>query len=544
MIICDSSLANSQEKKPNFGDYLSGMLAEKEGRIDEAIQHYNLVIQADKGNVELLQKLHILSLRSGQFQRALEYATDIKEYATPNDSLVEITLLVNALSKNQFNDGLRILNSIEDSVFNENARKIMSAWSFAGKKDFDSAMKVLEDIVEKEGKSLTKNLNIALLLDASGDKHAAKIKFDSISLGNLFSAGEALPLRVYEILLGYYSVGHNKQVLEKVFRAMAENHHTVILDSELNFLSFKNLNHESIKPKAAIGEIFFNIAVSYRGNNQNDMFQIFSTYTYQLNAKIPLLLIVMAELFEADGKYDEALNLYNKLSRNQIYHAYAELRLAICLYNLRRTSESIDKLYGLANMQSTRTQAFINLGDIFRLEKQYKESIEAYSKAVDSIVTLEKKHWSLFYHRGIAYERSQQWGRAENDLMRSLELDPNQAEVINYIAYSWVEMGMHLEKALEMLKTATALQPDDGYITDSLGWAHFHLGNLDEAVVQLERAVELAPLDPTINFHLGSVYIQIGRKRDAYFQWLRALRLEPDPKLENEIQSKLQKINL
>ena len=128
--------------------------------------------------------------------------------------------------------------------------------------------------------------------------------------------------------------------------------------------------------------------------------------------------------------------------------------------------------------------------------------------------------------------------------MRSLELDPNQAEVINYIAYSWVEMGMHLEKALEMLKTATALQPDDGYITDSLGWAHFHLGNLDEAVVQLERAVELAPLDPTINFHLGSVYIQIGRKRDAYFQWLRALRLEPDPKLENEIQSKLQKINL
>ena len=105
-------------------------------------------------------------------------------------------------------------------------------------------------------------------------------------------------------------------------------------------------------------------------------------------------------------------------------------------------------------------------------------------------------------------------------------------------------MGMNLEQALEMLKTATTLQPDDGYIVDSLGWAYFHLGNLDEAVVQLERAVELVPLDPTINFHLGNVYIQIGRKREAYFQWLRALRLDPDPDLAMKIKAKLKKINL
>ena len=105
-------------------------------------------------------------------------------------------------------------------------------------------------------------------------------------------------------------------------------------------------------------------------------------------------------------------------------------------------------------------------------------------------------------------------------------------------------MGVNLEKALEMLKTATTLQPDDGYIVDSLGWAHFRLGNLDEAILQLERAVQLAPLDPTINFHLGDVYIQIGRKRQAYFQWLRALKLDPDPDLEAKIKNKLQQIDL
>ena len=150
----------------------------------------------------------------------------------------------------------------------------------------------------------------------------------------------------------------------------------------------------------------------------------------------------------------------------------------------------------------------------------------------------------MFYNRGISYERSKQWEKAEDDFIRSLNLDPNQAEVINYVAYSWIEMGVNLEKALEMLKTATTLQPDDGYIVDSLGWAHFRLGNLDEAILQLERAVQLVPLDPTINFHLGDVYIQIGRKRQAYFQWLRALKLDPDPDLEVKIKDKLQQIDL
>ena len=281
----------------------------------------------------------------------------------------------------------------------------------------------------------------------------------------------------------------------------------------------------------------------YRRSNEIDMFQLFSTYTLQLNDRIPLLFIIMAEFFEANGQYGKAVTLYSKLRHDKIYHPYAELRVAICLYNLKRIAESINKLYTLTSIKSISPQVFTNLGNIFRLEKKY-ESIEAYSQALERISTLEKKHWSLFYNRGISYERSKQWEKAEDDFIRSLNLDPNQPEVINYVAYSWIEMGVNLEKALEMLKTATTLQPDDGYIVDSLGWAHFRLGNLDEAILQLERAVQLAPLDPTINFHLGDVYIQIGRKRQAYFQWLRALKLDPDPDLEAKIKDKLQRIDL
>ena len=538
----DSSVARKLEKKPNFGNYLSGMLAEKEGKINEAIEYYQSVVETDRENVELLRKLHLLSLKDGQFKNAVKYATKIKEHT--HDPLSQTTLLVNALSENQFVDAILILESIPDSALSEDIKKIILAWCFAGQKNFNLAMNALEDIEDSEKNLLIKNLNIALLLDAFGKKDLAKIKFDMILSNNFFSAERGLPLRIYEVLLDYYSRSNNDQMLQGIFRKMAENNDHLILNSEFDPILFGNSRYENVNAKNAISEIFFDISMVYRRSNEIDMFQLFSTYTLQLNDRIPLLFIIMAEFFETNGQYGKAVTLYSKLRHDKIYHPYAELRAAICLYNLKRIAESINKLYALTSIKSISPQVFTNLGNIFRLEKKYEESIEAYSEALERISTLEKKHWSLFYNRGISYERNKQWEKAEDDFIRSLNLDPNQPEVINYVAYSWIEMGVNLEKALEMLKTATTLQPDDGYIIDSLGWAHFRLGNLDEAILQLERAVQLAPLDPTINFHLGDVYIQIGRKRQAYFQWLRALKLDPDPDLEVKIKDKLQQIDL
>ena len=90
-----------------------------------------------------------------------------------------------------------------------------------------------------------------------------------------------------------------------------------------------------------------------------------------------------------------------------------------------------------------------------------------------------------------------------------------------------------------MIETAVEKRPRDGYITDSLGWVLFRLGDFENAVVHLERAVALEPGDPVINGHLGDAYWVVGRKLEARFQWLRALSLEPDEDVEREIRLKL-----
>ena len=133
----------------------------------------------------------------------------------------------------------------------------------------------------------------------------------------------------------------------------------------------------------------------------------------------------------------------------------------------------------------------------------------------------------------------QRWPQAESDLLRALELNPNQPLVMNYLGYSWADKGMNLDKAVSMISRAVDLRPTDGYIVDSLGWAYFQIGDYQNAVKHLERAAELRPGDPTINDHLGDALWHVGRKRESCYQWRHALRLESDAELSERIAEKL-----
>jgi Flp pilus assembly protein TadD len=130
--------------------------------------------------------------------------------------------------------------------------------------------------------------------------------------------------------------------------------------------------------------------------------------------------------------------------------------------------------------------------------------------------------------RGISHERLDQWEQAEADFRKALELQPGQALVLNYLGYSLVEKNMKIDEARAMIEEAVAGDPDNGYITDSLGWVLYKIGKFEEAVPHMERAVELLPSDPVINDHLGDVLWKVGRRTEAVFQWKRALSFEDE----------------
>ena len=156
----------------------------------------------------------------------------------------------------------------------------------------------------------------------------------------------------------------------------------------------------------------------------------------------------------------------------------------------------------------------------------------AYDAAIALVPDPQPVHWVLYYTRGISNERAGNWPAAEADFREALVLSPDQPMVLNYLGYSLVEQGRDLDEALDMIERAVAGQPDDGYITDSLGWVLYRMGRYEEAVPHMLRAVELTPDDPIINDHLGDVLWKVGRIREAEFQWRRALSFGPAPDLD------------
>jgi Flp pilus assembly protein TadD len=124
--------------------------------------------------------------------------------------------------------------------------------------------------------------------------------------------------------------------------------------------------------------------------------------------------------------------------------------------------------------------------------------------------------------------------------LRALELEPDQPNVLNYLAYSWIDKGVNLPRAKSMIEKAASQRPDDGAIIDSLGWMHYRMGDFHRAVETLENAITLMPQDAVINDHLGDAYWQVGRRLEAEFQWRRALTFDPDPDVRRSIEQKLQ----
>jgi Flp pilus assembly protein TadD len=181
----------------------------------------------------------------------------------------------------------------------------------------------------------------------------------------------------------------------------------------------------------------------------------------------------------------------------------------------------------------------VELGDLLRREERFEEAVTVYTQAIERVGTPDARHWALFFGRGVSNERTERWPQAEADFLKALELSPEQPFVLNYLGYSWVDQGINVERAKDLIERAVAQRPKDGYIIDSLGWVHYRLGEYNEAVTTLERAIRETPDDPTINDHLGDAYWMVGRRLEARFQWERALDLSKDADLSASLQKKL-----
>jgi len=282
-------------------------------------------------------------------------------------------------------------------------------------------------------------------------------------------------------------------------------------------------------PQSGAADVLISVAAPLSKQGGADYALVFYQLALYLDSQNAYGLLGLADLYSDLKQSEKSVATYERVPMNAPLRRNAEIELGGALDALDRTDEAVAHLKKIIAKNPKDLDAIISLGGVFQGRKRFAEAAVTFTQALDVIGEPKKANWSTFYYRGIAFERTKQWPKAELDFKKALELYPDQPSVLNYLGYSWIDQGVHLEDGMAMIKKAVEQRPDDGYIVDSLGWAHFKIGQYDQAVTQLERAVALKASDPTINDHLGDAYWRVGRKLEATFQWHHARDSKPEP---------------
>jgi tetratricopeptide (TPR) repeat protein len=516
------------------GSYLAARHAGAERDSARAAAYYRDVLKLDPRNPDLLSRAFLSVLTEGNIDEASKLAERLLSMDR-NDRISRLVVGVRDLKLKRYAPARQNLAQSVRGPVTDLTAAMLSAWAQAGVGDNRAAVETLDKLSGPDWYGIFKDLHAGLILDLANDKKGAGKRF-----ANAYKA-DSQALRTVQAYGRYLSRNGNKDDALKIYTDFAKllPDHPVINQEIRDISAGAKLPPLVETPQAGAAEALYGLGASIGRRGGEDLALIYLQLALYLEPAHPMALLSLGDLYEQLKKPDLAIKAYERIPANSVLARNAQIQMAVDLDTLERTDEAKKLLGQVIGEHPKDTEAIIELGNIQRARKDFADCGETYSKAIDNVPNPEKSNWVMFYFRGICYERSHQWPAAEADMKKALGLYPDQPLVLNYLGYSWVDQGSHLEEGMDMIRRAVEQRPDDGYIVDSLGWAYYRTGNYDEAVKNLERAVELKPEDPTINDHLGDAYWRVGRTLEAHFQWSHAKDLNPDPEELPKIEAKL-----
>ena len=516
------------------GRFLAARHAEVVGDLVAAADMISEIFDQVPETETSLRRAHLLMVSAGRLDKAAALARDVIE-ANPADPLAIYTLYVCALREGRYEDAAALPADITAAGVNGILAPLLKAWALAGQDRTDTALLELQELAGQAGLEPIAGLHQAVIADLGGEVTRAEAAF-RLALEKSNGRPSLQLVESFARFLMRTDKSEEARALVQTF--VGQNPDTLLVELVQQVV---NGDAEPMRIIATVeqgaAEVFRNISGLLNRERLRTEALMFVRLSLGLDSENPTALYSLGQLLEARQRDDLAIEVYRQIGQDTPYNWYARLSIADALHGQEQSEEAIAILNDMVEERVDRSDVMRSLADLLRIEKRFDEAIEAYDRAYDRLGG--NADWQLLYTRGIALERAKRWERAEQDFLGALELEPDQPLVLNYLGYSWVEQGVELERAKTMIETAVAKRPHDGYITDSLGWVLYRLGDYDAAVDLLERAVALEPGDPVINDHLGDAYWIVGRRNEARFQWNRVLSLEPDPDVEAETRLKL-----
>jgi tetratricopeptide (TPR) repeat protein len=525
-----------------LGKYLAGRTAQYANDIGAAADSFAAALEADPGNTMLMRRAYYYLLADGRFDEAVAVARRAVE-AIPDEDFAPLVLATAAIRDGDAAAARDLLAPLEPSGLNGLLQPLMAGWAALVDGDLDAALAALEPARDMTSARRLVDLHAALMAHVGGDDAQAMARIDAYL--DEAPPDNARPLELVTMLLVHN--GRLEQAREIMRTYMAQGPAPLVvtdLARRLEANEAAGMPDLVRSPTDGFAEALYHVGLVVNQGQGSDTAIALIRMALAVRPDFPRAALAIAETLRRMERYEAATAVLQGIDTggDSALDYVVRLYTAENLENLDRIDEALARYDALAAAHPDQIEPLVDKGDLLRRDERFAEAAQAFGAALDRIESGAGDSamlWPVLFRRGVANERAGNWDQAEADFKRALDLEPGQPEILNYLGYSWLDRGEHIEEAVEMIREAVRQRPNDGYIVDSLGWGYYLLGRYEEAVIELERAVELRPQDWTINDHLGDAYWRVGRRTEARFQWERALSLDPEDDVIDDIERKL-----
>jgi tetratricopeptide (TPR) repeat protein len=525
---CAAAVPSSDGSEVNgsIGNFLAGRFAMSDGDTATAASDLLKVVAQDPNNPEVVLQAFIACLEAGR-PEAIKLAKQL-----PDSQVAQLVLADVDAKAGRWPAAEQKFRALPRQGMTQLLQPLLVAWAQQGDGRVDSALSTLRPYIENPRFRGLFALHGGMIADL-GNRPDEAARLYHIAETDLSDPN----LRLAQILASWEARSGHAAEAQKTLAALP----TVAPDMSIAMPGLlANVTKRPVgRASDGVAEAYFTFAAMLRGQDANDFALIMLRLALDLRPDFAAARVLAADIMANQHHLQVAVRMLNEVPPNDPITAVVQLRRAGLVDRLGRSDEAMRDLDRLARDYPDSPLPDEQRGDILRMKQRFADAVTAYDKSIARIARPTATDWVVYYDRGVSEERSHQWQKAEADFHHALQLSPDQPFVLNYLGYSWADMGHHLSEARQMIQRAAERRPNDAAITDSLGWVEYREGDTQTAVKTLERAVELEPEDSTINEHLGDAYWAAGRKIEAQYQWRRALTLNPAPDDAAKIEAKL-----
>ncbi len=535
-----SKALDNFNKADHISNYFSGILLLNENQFEESFNFLKKLNGLEKSHVSYSVKYLNSLVNSGNLKEAFKYSKRLeREKIDIFESLIimGVFYLKNLEVDKAKKYFLKAKNKKSSLILNNYVSNSLFNWSNLENNNLGQASLELIKLDERF-ENLKKIQNVFL-----------NCYYDSPITSDLFeklTSNKKIDFSRYNYFHASYLVSSKKiseakniinSSLKSYPRNLLLNQYKRDLNENKNILVFDCKNKAHV-----IAEILYITSNALSSQSIYSLSNFYLNLAIYLNKDFHSYEALLAENFFKNDNIKKAKKIYNFLSnKGKSFQWYSAKQLTKIYIKEGKKDKAIKLLRDVyKNLDTKNIYEIFDYAEFLKNNEKFKDSIPYYSKIIDNIEMDNPLYAEATDGRGVAFERINEWDKAEKDLLASLKADPEQAYVINYLAYSWIEKGIKIEKSLKMLEKANRLRSNDPYITDSLGWALFKLKRYNEAKEYLQLAVKLLPGDPIVNDHFGDVLWKNGSEIQARYYWKYVLGLEKtEDKLKKTIKEKL-----